>query len=102
MTRHPNSIEAQARAQAFLPELRREVCALYRAAADGLTSDQVERLTGRKHQTISALTTMLKQEGVLFESGRTRLTRSGRRAAVLVIDPAKVEPEPRQLVLDSP
>jgi hypothetical protein len=63
------------------PSLREHVFAIIRQHSDGLTCDQVEAITGRPHQTISARFYELRKMGRLIGSG-WRYTRSGRKAVV--------------------
>lgn len=63
---------------------------------DGATSDEIEEGTGLLHQTASARARELVLLGELVDSGMTRKTRSGVKAAVLV---AKVYSVPRQTAL---
>jgi len=51
---------------------------------DGATCDEVEDALELRHQTASARVRELVQLGKLFDSGRERKTRSGRRATVWV------------------
>lgn len=48
----------------------------------GLTSDELERLTGWPHQTASALLRKLVLDGDAWDSAERRLTRYGRKAVV--------------------
>jgi hypothetical protein len=52
--------------------------------ARGATSDEVEEALDLRHQTASARLKQARDLGVLVDSGERRLTRSGRKAAVLV------------------
>jgi hypothetical protein len=52
---------------------------------DGATVDEIEIALGMSHQTASARATELKATGQIFDSGFRRETRSGRNAAVLVV-----------------
>jgi hypothetical protein len=67
------------------------IAAFTEAAADGLLADDVvsqfEQMTGDdapKVNTVAPCVTMLKQAGLLIDSGRMRLTRNGKSAHVLV------------------
>jgi hypothetical protein len=50
----------------------------------GQTCDELEILHGR-HQTVSARLRELVLDGWIFDSGRRRLTRSGRKARVYLV-----------------
>lgn len=52
--------------------------------AHGITDDEMEQLLGLKHQTVSAQRRQLVKQGYIHDSGKTRPTRSGRRATVWV------------------
>lgn len=51
----------------------------------GATCDQVEVALGGSHQSISARISELKRDGAIVDSGRRRMTRTGRTARVLVL-----------------
>ena len=53
----------------------------------GLTCDDVEFLTGGKHQSISAAIRANVKKGLLRASGNYRMTRSNRRAIVWELTP---------------
>lgn len=96
MSQHPNSLAALRYIEPFRQELYRRIRTLVAAAPNGMTSDEVEAALGGRHQNISARTTEMRKLGLLLDSGRTRRTRGGRQAAVLVVDPARVEAPPIQ------
>lgn len=48
----------------------------------GATSDAIELNTGMKHQTVSAQIRHMVEGGLLRESGRVAMTRSGRSAII--------------------
>lgn len=50
----------------------------------GATCDEIEVLTGQKHQSAGARIRELVLQGYLVDSGRTRPTRAGRRAIIWV------------------
>ena len=52
----------------------------------GLTCFEVEEITDLSHQTASARITELRQKGLIKDSGQRRLTSSGRKAVVWVVD----------------
>ena len=58
--------------------------ALERAGEDGLTCDQIERVTGRKHQAVSANLTRLKDRGWIVASGRFGKTAANRKAIIWI------------------
>lgn len=58
--------------------------AVVRAALAGATCDEVEALTGGRHQGISARLRELVQLGKIVDSGQRRATRSGRQARIYV------------------
>ena len=62
--------------------------AVARAGARGMTDDELERLLGRSHQSVSAARNGLTSAGHLVDSGQRRDTRYGRPATVWVIRPA--------------
>lgn len=55
-----------------------------RASPDGLTDDQLERITGWRHQSVSARRRELVLAGFVADSGRRRRTSSDRYAAVWI------------------
>lgn len=57
----------------------------------GLTVDELERLTGRPHQSVSARVHELESVGVLYSCGM-RQTRSGRWASVWATVPGHAGP----------
>lgn len=58
---------------------------LHRAAARGLTCDELEQALGAVHQSVSARVSELKAAGAARETGEKRETRTGARARVLVL-----------------
>jgi hypothetical protein len=54
----------------------------HRGGGTGLTTEQVERALGGKHQTVSPRVTELRDKGFIVDSGFRRLTASGRKAIV--------------------
>jgi predicted transcriptional regulator len=68
-----------------LPRLQGEVFIVISCAgARGLTTDEIERLTGLKHQTASARVYELHKKKLIVDSGQRRPTGSGRMAVVYV------------------
>lgn len=53
--------------------------------SDGLTCQEVEKITRIKHETVSARIWELHTHGLLRDSGRTRLTKAKRKAIVWVV-----------------
>ena len=82
----PTSREA---AESIAPDLGRleqmVFDALRGAGTWGRTCDELEVLLDMKHQTASARLIGVEQQGAICKLARTRLTRSGRNAAVYVI-----------------
>ena len=78
------------------PPLRERVLKLIRnAGSRGLTDDEIEVITGLRHQTASARRRELVLAGKVRDSGGRRRTRSGRGATVWLY----VTPEPTQLTM---
>lgn len=62
---------------------RRAVLALFRSAGSrGLTCDEAEELSGKRHQSISARVRELARDGEIVRTEERRPTRSGRMAHV--------------------
>lgn len=81
----PGPSHAAANALTGLPAGRIRTAVLTefaRAGAAGATDDDVERTTGRPHQTVSSARNALVAAGYLTDTGRTRATRSGHAATV--------------------
>lgn len=55
--------------------------------AAGMTCDEIETALELRHQTASARIVELVASGAILKTNRTRLTRSGRAAAVYVVAP---------------
>ncbi len=85
---HGGNPESTAAHRSIVPAketLLRRVVGFVRGRGErGATSDEIEVELGLPHQTVSARITEAKASGALVLSGARRLTRSGRRAAVLV------------------
>jgi len=64
------------------PGLRAKALRILRAAPDGLTSDELETITGWPHQTASARLRELVIAGDAWDSPDRRPTRHGRQATV--------------------
>lgn len=57
---------------------------------NGSTCDEAEIVLAMPHQTCSARCSELKRDGLVVESGKTRPTRQGKKAAVLTLPGVKV------------
>lgn len=69
------------------PSMREKIFALVKSSGDcGITCDEVEILTGLKHQTASARLYELCRGGKVTDSGERRRTSSGSLARVYVVD----------------
>lgn len=81
----PTSIAAH---ESILPEKARMRDIIYQFVRNqpghGATCDEVERWLDYPHQTASARITELVRSGRLVRTDRTRATRTGRKASVLV------------------
>jgi len=75
-------------AENFLPKsgtMRRTVHdIIFNSGFDGLTDEELERLVGGKHQTISACRRSLVIDGYIEDSGRTRKNSGGEKCIVWV------------------
>ena len=58
---------------------------IHHAGADGCTDDEVEQITGRSHQSVSATRNSLMEDGLVVDSGMRRKTRYGNDAIVWVV-----------------
>lgn len=74
--------EAAAASLINAASLRVKALALLLAAEDGLTSDELEAMTGWLHQTASARLRELVLAGAAYDSSDRRPTRHGRLACV--------------------
>jgi predicted transcriptional regulator len=70
------SMESQA------ASLRAQILDLLRKNPDGLTTDEIEVITGLSHQTASPRMWELHKRSLIGDSGKRRKTRSGRMATV--------------------
>jgi hypothetical protein len=88
---HRGNPQSQAAHASIRGDKRRQLAIVLRYLRErgevGATCDEIEAATGLRHQTASARCTEGKQLGYLYDSGRRRVTRSGRTAAVLVASP---------------
>jgi hypothetical protein len=80
----PTSTAAAASMVPTLGTKQARVLELLRSRPDGLTDDDLERLTGWRHQTVSARRRELVLADLAVDSGRTRRTSSGRSATVWI------------------
>lgn len=80
--RHPASaLEAARKARPRAGTRRYEVFKLIeKAGTNGLTDDELESLTGRSHQAVSATRNTLMNDGLIEESGHKRRTQWGNLA----------------------
>jgi hypothetical protein len=76
------SEEAAASVAPSVAGMRARALNLLRMSADGLTSDELERVTGWLHQSASARLRELVLYGLAYDSPDRRRTRSGRKATV--------------------
>lgn len=68
-----------------LPRMRQKVFEIiFDQGIVGHTCDEIERVLGGRHQSISARVTELHQAGHIVDNGERRRTRSGRSAVVWV------------------
>lgn len=78
-------------AAATLRGLRRRVFeAVYLAGPLGMTCDEIEIVTERAHQSVSARVHELARAGLLVNAGKRRRTRAGRLAVVFVVQGTKL------------
>jgi len=61
-----------------------QVLHYFQSSSRGWTDDQLERATGRSHQSVSSVRNILMNKGYVRDTGTTRLTRSGNPAVVYV------------------
>lgn len=82
-----HSITSVAAADAIKPSaanLRQQVLVFIRASPDGVTDEEIQQGTGIGPSTERPRRIELVKAGAVFDSGRTRATRSGRQAVVWV------------------
>jgi len=77
--------------EAGLNQMQEQVLAAIRSDASGRTCDEVERVLALRHQTASARIRELACKSKIVDSGRRRVTRSGRAAVVWVLKPCGSE-----------
>lgn len=94
---NPRSIEAAASLDVVtLADREREIVTLI-GERGGLTTDEVEEITGGLHQSVSATISRLYHDRrMLRPSGRTRKTRTGRRADVYEVGDPQAPDAPVQ------
>ena len=78
------TLAATQRAQLRAGTQRQRVYDLVKTSADGMTDDELELVTGKAHQSVSATRNSLMNDGWLVDSGRRRRTRYGNDAIVWV------------------
>lgn len=78
------SAAAAASQQPTLGTKQAKVYQLLKGQSTGLTDDDLEGLTGWRHQTVSARRRELVLAGLVVDSGQRRITSSGRQATVWV------------------
>lgn len=80
------SVAAASAAKEFAPLLRNKLLALLqRVGAYGLTDEEMQRELAMDANTQRPRRRELEQAGMVRDSGKTRETRSGRRATVWVV-----------------
>jgi hypothetical protein len=85
--------EAAAESMVITAKVLKAICLRHIEAAEiavppGLTCDEVEVLTGGRHQSVSARIRELVLDGSIYDTGLRRPTRSGRKANVYRIKTA--------------
>ena len=80
------SHEAADSMQPVIERVRRQILAHLSQTPDGATDDELEAALGLKHQTASATRRGLVIAGLVWDTGKTRKTRSGRNAIVWALD----------------
>ena len=81
------SIEAYLSVQPTLPLLDSIVFRQIAAAGqDGITCDGVENVLDKRHQSVSSAVNRLMKKELIKDSGKRRVTRSGRKAIVWVVN----------------
>lgn len=74
-----------------LNQMQEQVLSAIRSDASGRTCDEVEHVLALRHQTVSARIRELACKSKIVDSGRRRVTRSGRAAVVWVSKPSGSE-----------
>jgi hypothetical protein len=78
------SVEAAEKVKGCTGRLRRAVLELLRGLADGATDEEMQAALGMAQNTQRPRRVELVRQGLVKDSGRTRLTASRRRAVVWV------------------
>lgn len=82
----PTSEEAARQAENIAPRQIDRIMAYFASRGPlGATAGEVEEATGVNGNSVRPRLVHLKAAGRLIDSGQTRLTKSGRKAAVLVL-----------------
>lgn len=80
--RHHNSREAARRALGRSGTQRVKIYELVKAHKDGLTADDIQRITGFPVNSVNPRVNELVNDGYLVDTGRRRITRNGSPATV--------------------
>lgn len=78
------SLDAAQRIEPAAETLRRAVLDAIRASADGLTDEEIQQRLEMSGNTSRPRRRELQKAGLVWDSGRTRKTLSGRKAVVWV------------------
>ena len=65
--------------------IAKKVAAAVSNSEDGLTSSQIQQITGIKHESLTPRLAPLRRKGIIADSGKRRLGESGREQIVWVI-----------------
>jgi hypothetical protein len=86
---NPETSHAAAESMAgAAPTVRKTIMKVIRdSGLQGATDDEIEQITGLKHQTASAARRSLSKVGHVVDSGERRNTSSGRKAIVWIANP---------------
>src|SRR5262249_35105233 len=80
------------------PGLEDEILSLLARTRSGLTDEQLEEMTGQRHQSVSPARFTLEQRGLVKASRRRRQTDTGTSAIVWVAGKARKARPPRLLI----
>lgn len=69
----------------FSRQLDTQIMEALQGSASGMTCEEIERTTGRKHQAVSANLSRLKDAGLVMASGRYGKTAANRKAIIWVV-----------------
>jgi len=88
-SRNPEtSHDAAESMKASAPNVRQRIMSVIRECGlHGATDDEIEQITGLRHQTASAARRSLSKAGHVVDSGEKRNTSSGRKAIVWIANP---------------